>query len=125
MDEKKKCDCHGHEQQVCEVCQGCTGREKDAPAPAGGEVAERLEWLRPRVSAMKSRYPKELNIEGLEPALTSDIMEIVAAAEARVRAEVWGKARVAIACSYNPEEEDIVKAALADGIDITSLPKTQ
>jgi hypothetical protein len=27
--EKPKCDCHLHERQVCDVCQGITGKEKD------------------------------------------------------------------------------------------------
>lgn len=26
---KPKCDCHLHERQVCDVCQGVTGKEKD------------------------------------------------------------------------------------------------
>lgn len=32
--------------------------------------------VKPFVKKIKKRYPKELNIEGLEPALTSDIAEI-------------------------------------------------
>jgi uncharacterized protein YpuA (DUF1002 family) len=27
---KKKCDCHKFEKQVCDICQGVTGEEKDA-----------------------------------------------------------------------------------------------
>src|SRR3990167_3729290 len=47
--------------------------------------------VKPRVEIMKARYPKGCNIEGLEPALTSDIAEIVlqevekAAVEERLR----------------------------------------
>src|SRR5258708_28406504 len=26
---KSKCDCHKHDHQVCDICQGVTGREKD------------------------------------------------------------------------------------------------
>lgn len=33
--------------------------------------------IKPLVKRMKAKYPKESNIEGLEPALTSDIAEIV------------------------------------------------
>lgn len=33
--------------------------------------------LQKKIEEMKARYPKVLNIEGLEPALTSDIMGIV------------------------------------------------
>jgi hypothetical protein len=31
---KPKCDCHLHERQVCDICQGVTGNEKDVePGP--------------------------------------------------------------------------------------------
>lgn len=29
MKKKPKCDCHLHERQVCDICQGVTGNEKD------------------------------------------------------------------------------------------------
>lgn len=35
--------------------------------------------LKDKISEIKARYPKEINIEGLEPALTADITEIVSA----------------------------------------------
>ena len=41
------------------------------------EIGKMFETIRPDVDRMKSKYPKELNIEGLEPALTNDIAEIV------------------------------------------------
>ena len=30
---KKKCDCHLHKHQVCDVCQEITGKEKDIKSP--------------------------------------------------------------------------------------------
>ena len=33
--------------------------------------------VKPLVKKMRAKYPKELNLEGLEPALTNDIAEIV------------------------------------------------
>lgn len=32
--------------------------------------------ITPKMEEIKARYPRELNIEGLEPALTSDVAEI-------------------------------------------------
>lgn len=31
MKKKPKCDCHLHERQVCDICQGVTGNERDKP----------------------------------------------------------------------------------------------
>ena len=48
-------------------------------AEESGESSEE-EWYRkvePFVEEMKSRYPKEMNMDGLDPALTADIAEIV------------------------------------------------
>lgn len=33
--------------------------------------------IKPLVAKMRAKYPKECNIDGLEPALTNDIAEIV------------------------------------------------
>ena len=41
------------------------------------DIEETYKRIKPLVERMKAKYPKELNIEGLEPALTNDIAEIV------------------------------------------------
>ena len=33
MRKKPKCDCHLYERQVCDICQGVTGNEKDKEDP--------------------------------------------------------------------------------------------
>ena len=43
--------------------------------------------MKPLVEKMKAKYPKDCNIEGLEPALTNDIAEIVLQAVAEYKAE--------------------------------------
>lgn len=47
--------------------------------------------IRGHVDEMKARYPKEINIEGLEPALTADIARIVAEFVIGQRRRVWKK----------------------------------
>ena len=44
--------------------------------------------MKPLVEKMKAKYPKDCNIEGLEPALTNDIAEIVLQAVAEYKAEL-------------------------------------
>lgn len=34
--------------------------------------------IQPKMAEIKARYPKELNIEGFEPALSSDVAEVIA-----------------------------------------------
>lgn len=47
-------------------------------SPQGeSEIEKMYEKIKPLVVEMKSRYPENMNIEGFEPALTSDIAEIV------------------------------------------------
>lgn len=41
------------------------------------EINEMYLRIKPLVEKMRAKYPKELNMEGLEPALTNDIAEIV------------------------------------------------
>src|SRR5271155_4039815 len=36
MKKKLKCDCHLHERQVCDICQGVTGKERDKDADKSG-----------------------------------------------------------------------------------------
>lgn len=45
--------------------------------------------VKDKIKEIKARYPFELNIEGLEPALTSDIVEIVQFAIAQVEAKAF------------------------------------
>ncbi len=53
-------------------------------------------WIAPRMAEMRSRYPEPAMIDGLQPALTSDIMEIVAEArrEERERCVKLVKSRI-------------------------------
>lgn len=40
-------------------------------------IIDVYEKVKPLVEKMKAKYPEELNLEGLEPALINDIAEIV------------------------------------------------
>lgn len=52
------------------------------------ELDEMYLKVEPLVEKMKAKYPPELNMEGLEPALSSDIAEIVLAILASHQREV-------------------------------------
>lgn len=41
------------------------------------EWEKMYEWAVPRVDKMRAKYPKDFNMDGMEPALTSDIVDIL------------------------------------------------
>lgn len=89
--DKENHDCENNiESNMCEpYCRICkktvslTWQEKD-----------REEWyikVKPFVEKMKEKYPFVCNIEGLEPALTSDISEIVFSFVQAAREEAYNQ----------------------------------
>ncbi len=52
------------------------------------EKAKEYEWIEPRMAELRSRYPEPAMIDGLQPALTSDVMEIVAEARKEERGAI-------------------------------------
>ena len=58
-------------------------------------IEEMYEFITPLVDKMKAKYPSNINIEGLEPALTNDIAEIIldvlSSQESKIREEIAGK----------------------------------
>lgn len=52
------------------------------------EIEKMYTKVKPLVEKMKANYPEEINLEGLEPALTNDIAEIVLQMLSLARAEI-------------------------------------
>jgi hypothetical protein len=70
---------------------------------------EMYEKLEPKIEEIKSRYPKECNIEGLEPALSTDITEIVlwAVKEATRKARGEEHQKCTVDCPYHSSHHSI------------------
>lgn len=86
IDGEWKCQC-GHMMERCKTHGGvknpnpdslyCCQREKLAMLIPEKPKEDTWNAISPLVEKMKAKYPPECNIEGLEPALTQDIIEIV------------------------------------------------
>lgn len=121
------------------------GGAPHAPAPAGGEIDSFYE-LAGETTAQEGESPTGekwtwvfAELENFDK-LAAHVEKLIAAAEARVRAEVWGKAHAVMNnvmtwlgtgvrpyydAAADAGSKAIEKAALADGIDLTSLAKPE
>ncbi len=75
------------------------------------EIMKLYKTVSPLVEIMKSHYQKEINIEGLEPALTADIIEIVQIENKRVVEEVIEKVKKinTVIGAYDKTAQDVKK----------------
>lgn len=54
-------------------------------------IEKMYKTIKPLVEKMKAKYPSELNMDGLEPALTNDIAEIVLSRISTILSDIAGK----------------------------------
>ena len=75
------------------------------------EIMKLYKTVSPLVEIMKSHYQKEINIEGLKPALTADIIEIVQIENKRVVEEVIEKVKKinTVIGAYDKTAQDVKK----------------
>ncbi len=58
---KRKCDCHLHERQVCDICQGVTGKERDKDADKSGRFGYHTAKIKKGVIGDSSKIQEELD----------------------------------------------------------------
>lgn len=98
---------------------------RDAVKELYGRCADATDFFRENIGPVPEGRAAKLVTEEALTALLATISRVEAATESRVRAEVWGKAAEAVKFCSDTSSMRIRDAALADGVDLTSLAKNE